>query len=144
MFLERGEGKREGEIHWCARDTQMGCLSCTPNWGSGRLSRHAPWLVIEEVTFHFTGWHSIDWATPARATFIVLSRKGPCVLGFFWLYYLVWAFTSESWFLYYIKISIISIRKKADKFSRMKGKEHEQLTKKSTNDLHVWKMFECI
>ena len=33
LFLERGEGReeeREGEKHWCARETSIGCLSYAP------------------------------------------------------------------------------------------------------------------
>ena len=43
------------------------CLSCAPKWGPGLQPRHVPWLRIELVTLWFTGWHSIHWATPARA-----------------------------------------------------------------------------
>ena len=33
---ERGrEEEREGEKHQCVRDTSIGCLSHTPNWGPG-------------------------------------------------------------------------------------------------------------
>ena len=46
----------------------VGFLLCTPNWGPGSQPRHVPWLGIEPVTLWFTGWHSIYWATPARAT----------------------------------------------------------------------------
>ena len=44
-----------------------GCLSHTLNYGLGPQPRHVPWLGIEPVTLWFTGWHSIHWATPARA-----------------------------------------------------------------------------
>ena len=65
LFLERGEGKEKG------RDASMcgcrGCLLSAPYWGPGLQLRHVPWLGIKLVTFWFTGWHSIHWATPARA-----------------------------------------------------------------------------
>ena len=44
-----------------------GCLLHTPYWGPGLQPRPVPWLGIEPVTFWFTGWHSIHWATPTRA-----------------------------------------------------------------------------
>ena len=34
-----------------------------------------PWLGIEPVTFWFTVWPSIHWATPARATYLLLERE---------------------------------------------------------------------
>ena len=37
-------------------------------------TRHVPWLGIEPVTFWFTGWRSIHWATPARAPFGFLIK----------------------------------------------------------------------
>ena len=43
LFLDRGrEGEREGEKHWCARDTSTSCLSHGPNWGPGWQPRHMP------------------------------------------------------------------------------------------------------
>ena len=62
LFLERGREEERG------RDTSMcGCLLCAPYWGRGLRPRHVPWLSIELVTLWFAGWHSIHWATPARA-----------------------------------------------------------------------------
>ena len=55
----------------CKRETSTGCLLHTPSWGPGPQPRHVPWPGIEPVTFRFTGQHSIHWATPARAIFIV-------------------------------------------------------------------------
>ena len=56
-----------------------GCLSRAPYWGSGLHPRHVPWLGIEPVTLWFTGWHSIHWATPARAPFYsTLERMAYC------------------------------------------------------------------
>ena len=68
IFRERGrEGEREGEKHWCVRDTSIGCLSNAPSWGPGPQPRHVSSLGIKTVPFWFTGQHSIHWATPARA-----------------------------------------------------------------------------
>ena len=45
LFLERGrEGEREGEKHWCVRDTTISCLSRAPTWGPSLQPRHVPWL----------------------------------------------------------------------------------------------------
>ena len=65
LFISRERGW-EGENHQC-------CLSCAPHQGPGPQPRHVPWLGIKSVTFWFTGWHSIHWATPARAQ-LLLSR----------------------------------------------------------------------
>ena len=86
IFWERGkEGERQGEKHWCAGETSIGCLSHTPSWGPGLHPRCVPWLGTEPVTFWFTGWHAIHWATPARALPIfihytwVWSQLFPCL-----------------------------------------------------------------
>ena len=68
----RREGEGEGEKHKCVRDTRIGCLLHAPYWGPGLKPRHVPWLGIELVTFRFTGWHSVHWATPARAFWLLL------------------------------------------------------------------------
>ena len=49
------------------RDTWISCLSYTPYWGPGLQPRHVLWLGIEPITFQFAGWHSVHWATAARA-----------------------------------------------------------------------------
>ena len=68
IFREMGrQGEREGEKHWCARDTSISCLSHAPNWGPGLQPRHIPWLGIELATFPFADQCSIHWATPPRA-----------------------------------------------------------------------------
>ena len=63
IFRESGrEGEREGEKH------QSVVASHTPHhWGPGLQPRHVPWPGIRPVTLCFIGWHSIHWATPARA-----------------------------------------------------------------------------
>ena len=43
------------------------CLLRTPHWGPGLQPRHRPWPGIEPVIPWFTGQHSIQWTTPARA-----------------------------------------------------------------------------
>ena len=48
----------------------ISCLLCAPNWGPGPQSRHVPGLGIELATFWFAGWHSIHWATSARAKLV--------------------------------------------------------------------------
>ena len=53
----------------------MGCLSHAPNWGPGPQPRHVPRPGIEPMTFWFTGWHSIHWATLARMTTIFFRGK---------------------------------------------------------------------
>ena len=69
LFLERGrEGEREGETLMC------GCLTCAPYYGPGPQPQHMPWLGIERATLWFTGWHSIHWATPARAEHLFLIQ----------------------------------------------------------------------
>ena len=42
-------------------------LSRALNQGPGPQPRHVPWLGIEPPTLWFVGWHSIPWATLARA-----------------------------------------------------------------------------
>ena len=67
-FYREGKGRRKR-----GRETSMcGCLSCAPYWGPGTQPRHVPWLGIEPVTLWFAGWHSVHWATPARAKVILL------------------------------------------------------------------------
>ena len=42
IFRERGrEGEREGEKHWCVRETSIGCLSRAPNQAPGPQPRLA-------------------------------------------------------------------------------------------------------
>ena len=63
LFLEKGDVReKRREIALC------GCLSHAPTWGPGLQPRHVSWVGLELVTPWFAGWHSIHWATPARAT----------------------------------------------------------------------------
>ena len=73
LFLERGEGRekeRERNIDvWeiqrsvVSRMPPTGALACSPgmcpDWESNRQ------------TFWFSGWHSVHWATPAMADFLL-------------------------------------------------------------------------
>ena len=65
-FLERGEG-REKERE---RNVICGCPLCAPYWEPGLQLRHMPWLGITLATLWFTGQHSIQWATPAKAKLV--------------------------------------------------------------------------
>ena len=57
-FRERGrEGEREGEKHWCERETSIGCLLYAPDWEPNLQPRHVPWLGIELATFLSARWH---------------------------------------------------------------------------------------
>ena len=50
-FRERGrEGKREGGKHQCVRDTLVGSLSHTPNWGAGPQPGHEPWVGTGDLS----------------------------------------------------------------------------------------------
>ena len=52
IFRERGsDGEREGEKHWCMRDTLVSCLSLTPKGGPGQQPGHVPWPGIERWPF---------------------------------------------------------------------------------------------
>ena len=63
FIFRQGKGERNR-----GRETpKCGCLSWAPHWEPGPQPRHVPWLGIELVTPWFAGWHSIYWATPARA-----------------------------------------------------------------------------
>ena len=74
----RREEEREGEKQWCVRDTWISPLLHTPNWGPGPQPRHMPWLGVKPLTFHFAGWCSIPWATPARACHLCFTiPQGP-------------------------------------------------------------------
>ena len=67
IFSKRGrKGEREGEKHWCERETLISCLLHTPNWGPGLQPRHVPWLGIETTTFWCIGWCSNQLSHPAR------------------------------------------------------------------------------
>ena len=57
-FWERGEGRE--------RNTNVWLPLRWPRWEPGPQPRHVPWLGIQPATLWFTGWHSIQRATPAR------------------------------------------------------------------------------
>ena len=75
LFLDRGEGKKKEK----EGNRMCGCLLCTSNWRPGPQPRHVPWSVIEPVILWFTGWHSIHWATPARAEQDIFWHLLPCL-----------------------------------------------------------------
>ena len=85
LFLERKGGRKRGkETLMCfsvsVRETSIGCLLHTPNWGPGLQPRHVPSWGIEPATSQFAGWRSIYWATPARAQNIFKTKlKGLCL-----------------------------------------------------------------
>ena len=68
-FLERGEGreKEKGKKHPCVRETSIGCLLHTPNWGPGPQPRHVLWPGIELATLWLEGRCPSHWAVPLRA-----------------------------------------------------------------------------
>ena len=65
FFREKGQEEERGEKHQCTRDISSVASRTIPpcNWGAGP----------KPVTFPFTGWHSIHWATPARAFYSFLN-----------------------------------------------------------------------
>ena len=71
LFLDRGEGKeKERERNINVWSSLMGPpLETKP----GLQPRHVPWLGIEPMTLWLTGWHSIHWATTARAELLPLK-----------------------------------------------------------------------
>ena len=70
LFLERGEGRRKR-----GRETSMcGCLSWAPYWEPGLQPRPMPWRGMEPATPCFAGWHSIHWATPAKAVYTFFNK----------------------------------------------------------------------
>ena len=63
---ERGrEGEKEGEKHQCV------VASCVPTTGDLAYNPGiCPDRESNQRPFAFTGWHPIQWATPARAPFM--------------------------------------------------------------------------
>ena len=73
-----------------------GCLSCGSHWGPGLQPRHVSWLGIELATLWFTGWHSVHWATPARASFTNVDADwlcGPCSFGLSFIHHNYFSFS---------------------------------------------------
>ena len=70
FIFREGTGEREGEKH------QWVVASHTPPyWGPGCNPGMCHRLRIELMTLWFAGWHSVHWATQARANSWLL--KGP-------------------------------------------------------------------
>ena len=79
-FLVREEWmEKEGERNISVWE-RGGCLLHAPNWGTcpGPQPRPVPWLGTELVTFLFTGWWSIHWATLVRANFHIILKLCIC------------------------------------------------------------------
>ena len=71
FILEREEG-REKERQ---RNINVCCPLHGSFWGPDPQPRHVPCLGIEPATLGFTGWHSVHWATPARASHFFLFAE---------------------------------------------------------------------
>ena len=71
IYLDRGAG-RERE-----RNINVWLPLPHPHWGRGPQPRHVPWPGVKPVTLWFAGWHSIHWATPARAPHDLLNSGFP-------------------------------------------------------------------
>ena len=88
FIYERGarkEKERERNINvWLP-------LPC-PLLGTG----HVPWLEMKPVTFQFSGWHSIHWATPARVQYAFIEWMDEC------LNWALWGVKPESWLLHFL------------------------------------------
>ena len=78
------KGEREGEKHWCMRDTLMGCLSHAPKWGPDLQPRHVPWLRIEPVTFQLSAtFHLLGKfvSSPSLSVCVGLLSWGGSLVG---------------------------------------------------------------
>ena len=76
IFRERGrEGEREGEKHQCVVASLLGTWPAT----------QACALTGNQLaTLWFTGWHSVYWATPARAENIMLKERSQSQRSILW------------------------------------------------------------
>ena len=62
-----------------------------PLLGPGLQPRPVPWQGMEPMTLWFTGWHSIHWATPARANSslsYLFILDGKCTFIYILIYHL--------------------------------------------------------
>ena len=89
IFRERGrEGEREGEKHQCVRESSIGCLSYTPNWGPGLQPGHVPLQEIKPVTGKATicivGTQSTEPHLPGQKSEFLKAQPGLRVTGIFW------------------------------------------------------------
>ena len=60
------------EIHSSVASHAQVPIFHAPKRVPGPQPRHVPWPGIKPTTLGFIGWYSIHWATPARATILVI------------------------------------------------------------------------
>ena len=74
------EGEREGNIY--AGEKHWWAASCMgPDWRPVLQPRHVPCPGMELATFHFVGWHPVNWATPVRDLFIIIKNHPIFILS---------------------------------------------------------------
>ena len=69
LFLERRERREKVR----ERNIDHLLLAHSQGGGPGQQPRHVSWLGIKLATFGSAGWHSVPWATPARAAFYIFN-----------------------------------------------------------------------
>ena len=69
LFPDRGEGKEKER----ERNISVWWPLVHPHLGPGLQPRHVPWLGTKPVTIWLAGWHSVHWATSARALCLFLT-----------------------------------------------------------------------
>ena len=87
---ERGRREKERERNIDVREKHLLVASCIhPDQGvnlqPNPWPRHVSWLAIEPTIFWSAGWYPTNWATPARATSIILERRKLRAKGGKWL-----------------------------------------------------------
>ena len=80
------------------KNTLIGCLRHTRNWGSGPQLRHMPWLGIELVMFQLT-WCLICWATSSRAgvAFVIPHDPLPAIPEFMLILWTWHLYIASGW-----------------------------------------------
>ena len=66
FYREGKGGEREGEKHWCERETSISWLSSAPWPGPDPATQACGLTGIAPTTFHFVGWCPTNWAEPVR------------------------------------------------------------------------------